>query len=246
MSFETLREDVGGETRQAGLEIAEAAGTPEEIPHHEERPAVPYHFERLGHGAALPVRSSAWMQCRRGLDKKASHYYFASHGSDRVDGSCARGLRASVHRRPHAAAPRSTRGSHPAPASPRRMSWSWCCRPWSPPWTGYSSAGSGRERSPACPRVSARDAHADHVGRRHGRRGLVRPSRVRWAPVAPARPRRWPRTPCSSRSPWPPFSPFPLLGGPALYRAMGGRGRPSRPPSPIRTSCSAARSSSGF
>src|SRR5262249_58513226 len=53
--LETLGEDVGREAGQAGLEIAEAAGSAQEIAPHEGGPAIAPHFEGLGHPAALPA-----------------------------------------------------------------------------------------------------------------------------------------------------------------------------------------------
>src|SRR5437773_64619 len=68
--LEPLREDVRGQAGQAGLEILKAAGAQEKIPHDEERPAIPHHFERLGHRAALPVDLRHGLSLAEALTKK--------------------------------------------------------------------------------------------------------------------------------------------------------------------------------
>jgi len=156
--------------------------------------------------------------------------------------ACARGLRASVHRRPHAAAPRSTR----APTLLRLAAPNVLVMVLQAVVTTmdgvFSSAGSGRERSPACPSCirfvmlmqtmsaggmgagSRRPvARALGAGRPPPAQALAgtRAHRVAMAALFTVS--------CSSAGP--------------LSTGHGGGGRPSRAASPIRTFISAARSS---
>src|SRR5262249_6942614 len=68
--LEPLGEDVGREAGQAGLQIAEAAGGSEQIAHHEERPAIAPPLEGLCHPAALPVHLPPCARLSEGLTKK--------------------------------------------------------------------------------------------------------------------------------------------------------------------------------